>query len=194
MSAENSRAGWEHRHRGREAGGEPEPFVREMLPLLPHSGVALDIAAGRGRHSLALAETGLTVIAVDYSQEAMSALARLVHDRRAAIWPVVADLDSFSIRDQSIDLILNVNYLDRTLFPKFVRALKPAGYLLAETFLVDQAVIGHPRDPRFLLEHYELRSLLEGMEILRYREGLTVYANQTRAWRASALAIRKDHH
>ncbi len=89
---------------------------------------------------------------------------------------------------------MNVNYLNRPLFPKLVRALKPGGALLVETFLVDQAAIGHPNNPDFLLKHYELRDLLGGLEIVRYREGLTVYRDQTRAWRASALAVRKENN
>jgi tellurite methyltransferase len=162
-----------------------------MLPLLPRTGLALDVAAGRGRHSLVLADAGLTVVAVDYSQEAMANLRMLVRARTAAIWPVIADLDSFCLADSTFDLIVNVNFLDRTLFPKFFRALKPGGMLVAETFLIDQATIGHPRERRFLLDHYELRDLVGGLELLRYQEGLRVYPDGTRAWRASALA-RKE--
>lgn len=194
MSIDESRRGWEERHRGREAGGEPEPFVLEMLPLLPHRGIALDVAAGRGRHPLALAKHGLKVVAVDYSQEAMRALAELVHAQHLPIFPVVADLDSFPIRSAAFDLIVNVNYLDRTLFPKFKSALKPGGILLVDTFLIDQAAIGHPKNPRFMFDHYELRALLDGLEIVRYREGLTVYSDNTRAWRASAMASRKENN
>ena len=190
--SDSGRAGWEGRHRGREAGGTPELWVSQMLPLLPHRGIALDVAAGRGRHSLPLAEHGLAVIAIDYSREAMSALAKVVHERRMAMWPVVADLDSFSIRNESLDLIVNVNYLDRALFPRFVQALKPGGLVLADTFLIDQLALGHPRNPRFMLEHQELRGLLEGLRILRYREGMVVYPDQSKAWRASALARRQD--
>ena len=62
--------------------------------------------------------------------------------------------------------------------------------MLFDTFMIDQAAIGHPRDPRFLLQHYELRDLLAGMEILRYREGLTIYPGGKSAWRATALARR----
>jgi tellurite methyltransferase len=163
-----------------------------MLPQLVHAGLAIDIAAGRGRHSVILADHGLRVVAIDYSQEAISALAKLVEGPRGAIWPALADLDTFPIKNESADLIVNVNYLDRGLFPKFAQALKPGGMLLVDTFLIDQAAFGHPRNPRFMLDHYELRGLLEGLKLLCYREGLAVYPNQTQAWRASALARRED--
>jgi tellurite methyltransferase len=189
---EKSRAGWEDRHRGREAGGTPEPWVLEMLALLPGKGIALDVAAGRGRHSIALAEHGLTVIAVDYSQEAMRALTKVVHERRLAIWPVVADLDNFSVRNESLDLIVNVNYLDRSLFPEFTRSLKPGGMLMADTFLIDQLALGHPSNPHFMFQRQELKELLAGFEIRRYDEGQRSYPDGSHAWRASALAIKRE--
>jgi len=104
---------------------------------------------------------------------------------------VVANLDSFHLKDESFDVIVNINFLDRALFPKFIRALRPAGILIAETFLVDQAAIAQPRDPRFLLDHGELRALAGGLEIEEYREGLTVSASGQRAFRASMVARRR---
>ena len=134
-----------------------------MLARIPR-GVALDVAAGRGRNALALARAGVKVVAVDFSAEAMRILAATARAAQLAIWPVVANLDSFHLKDESFDAIVNINFLDRALFPKFVRALRPGGVLIADTFLVDQATIGHPRDPRFLLGHGELRALADGLE------------------------------
>ena len=189
--SDEGRAQWEERHRGREAGGKPEPWVREMLSRLPRKGVALDVAAGRGRHSIALAEHGLTVIALDYSQEAMRALAKVVHERNLPIWPVVADLDNFSIRNQSLDLIVNVNYLDRGLFPEFNRTLKPGGILMVDTFLIDQLALGHPSNPAFMFQHRELEKLLTGFEVSSYNEGRRDYPDGSHAWRVSAFAAKK---
>src|SRR2546421_9682776 len=186
-----SRETWEHRHRGHDVGGAPELFVQEVLPLLPRRALALDVAAGRGRHSIAFAARGLSVVAVDYSQEAMRALVQAVHRQCLPIWPVVADLDNFSVKPSAFDLIANVNYLDRQLFPRFIEALRPGGMILVDTFLIDQAEIGHPRNPDFLLNHHELRELVADLEIVRYREGLTVYPDETRAWRASALGVKR---
>ncbi|MGA9725665.1 MAG: class I SAM-dependent methyltransferase, partial [Candidatus Binatus sp.] len=154
-------------------------------------GVALDVAAGRGRNTLALARAGLAVVAVVYSSEALRLLAATVRNSRLAIWPVVANLDNFHLKDESFDAIVNINFLDRALFPKFVRALRPGGVLIADTFLIDQATIGHPRDPRFLLAHEELRTLAGGLEIEEYREGLVTYPNGERAFRASIAARRR---
>jgi len=187
--SEPQRAEWDERHRGKVAG-EAEPFLVAMLARTPR-GVALDVAAGRGRNSLALARAGIRVVAVDYSAEAMRILAATARDARLAIWPVVANLDSFHLKDESLDAIVNINFLDRALFPKFERALRPGGVLIAETFLVDQAAIGHPSDPRFLLGHGELRALAGGLEVEEYREGLVTYPNGERAFRASMVARRR---
>jgi len=187
--SEANRAEWDDRHRGKPAG-EAEPFLAATLARIPH-GVALDVAAGRGRNALALAGAGLTVIAVDFSAEAMLLLAATARTAQLAIWPIVANLDSFHLKDESFDAIVNINFLDRALFPDFVRALRPGGVLIADTFLVDQAAIGHPRDPRFLLGHGELRALAAGLEIEQYTEGLVTYPNGERAYRASMAARRK---
>ncbi len=170
----------------------PNHSSQKMLARMPR-GVGLDIAAGRGRNALALAHAGMTVVAVDFSAEAIGILAASARNARLRIWPVVANLDSFHLKDESLDAIVNINFLDRTLFSKFVRALRPGGWLIAETFLVDQATIGHPRDSRFLLGHGELRALAEGLEVEEYREGPVTYPNGERAFRASIAARRKSN-
>ncbi len=186
--SEAGHAEWDERHRGKPAG-EAEPFLVEMLARIPR-GVALDVAAGRGRNALALARVGHSVIAVDYSAEAMRLLAATAREARLAIWPIVANLDSFHLKDESFDAIVNINFLDRALFPNFVSALRPGGVLIADTFLVDQAAIGHPRDSRFLLAHSELRTLANQLDIEEYREGPVTYPNGERAFRASIVARR----
>jgi SAM-dependent methyltransferase len=187
--SEDLRAVWEGRHREQRTGA-PEPFVAEVLPLLPR-GLALDVAAGTGRHSLLLARAGFTVHAIDFSAPAMLNLAAAAKAENLAVHPLVADLDNYPLPAAGYDAIVNTCFLDRELVPALKRALKTGGALLFDTFLVDQAEIGHPRNPAFLLGHYELRALLGDLEIVRYREGLTVYPNGERAWRAGALALRR---
>ena len=183
------RATWEERHRG-AMPGDPEPSVVEMLPLLPH-GTALDIAAGTGRNSMAIARAGLRVIAADFSFTGMRTLADIGRRENLAISPVVVDLEqTFPFHPNSFDVILNVNYLDRALVPLLKTALRFGGAILFDTFLIDEAGHGHLRDTRFTLEHYELRAMLSDLELIRYREGLVVYPNGKRAWRGTALARR----
>ena len=92
-----------------------------------------------GRNAIAMARAGMRVVAADFSEVAM----RQARGNRAReelpIWPVVADFEEFALPSDSFDAIINVNFLDRALFPRLERALRPGGILLAETFLIDQA-------------------------------------------------------
>jgi tellurite methyltransferase len=185
--SESERAKWDEVHRGKPVG-IAEPFLVEMIQRIPGSGIALDVAAGRGRNALAMARAGIRVVAVDFSETALHALADAARAERLMVWPVVANLDSFHLKHNSLDAIININFLDRALFPEFLRALGPGGVLIAETFTNEQASLGHPKDPRFLLGHGELKELAAGLEIEHYREGLVSYRDGTRAFRASVVA------
>ncbi len=185
------RRDWERRQRASAGPRAPEPSAVEWLDLLPR-GLALDVAAGTGRHSLLLGGAGFKVVAIDYAKPALRTLQSIVRAEQLPIWPLVADHSNFPLPQNRFDTILNFNFLDRTLVPRLIDALRPGGALLFDTFLIDQAATGHPRNPDFMLQHYELRELLREMDIVRYREGLVVYPNGQSAWRAGALAIRKD--
>lgn len=191
MNRENH-AKWEARHRDAAAPGNPEPCVIELLPLIPN-GLVLDIAAGTGRNALAIARSGRRVIAADFSATAMRITAETARVERLPITAIVADLeDSLPFCHASFDAVVNITFLDRASLPRVKELLRAGGMLLFDTFLIDQAATGHPRDPRFMLNHYELREMLSDMELIHYREGLTTYAKGNQAWRATALARRRD--
>ena len=175
-----------HDHHHGAASKPPEPFFLEMLTRLPN-GLALDIASGNGRHSFVMARAGIRVIAVDKSFAAANELRRAAVAQKLPVSPVVADMDDFPLGKQRFEAIVNINYLDRALFPKLIEALKPGGVLIADTFLVEQAAIGHPRTPAFLLQHGELRELIRGLDVEVSREGLVEYPDGVRAWRSGAV-------
>ena len=189
-SASEKRSDWESRHRTSAAPSAPEPWVVEMLELLPR-GFALDVAAGTGRHSLLLARAGFKVVAIDYAEAALNTLQSIARAERLPVFPLAADLSVFALPRGRFDAILNVNFLDRALVPRLSDALRPGGALLFDTFLIDQAETGHPRNPEFMLQHYELREMLSEMDLVRYREGIVAYPDGKTAWRAAALAIRR---
>jgi tellurite methyltransferase len=181
---------WEERHNDGNPG-QPEPSLLEVLPMLPR-GLALDVAAGLGRHAIALAQAGHRVIAADYSATAMLRLRRSAAQRELPIHPVIVDIEeTFPFGRAVFDSVLNLTFLSRELVPRLIKALRPGGVLLFDTFLIDQARSGHPNNPAFLLGYEELREMLSVMELLRYREGEVHYPNGNSAWRAMALARRR---
>jgi SAM-dependent methyltransferase len=185
----SNRDAWEERQYSADVG-EAELSVIEFLPLLPR-GRALDVAAGMGRNSIPLARRGIRVVAADWSRNALNSLALMARREELAIEPIVVDLErSLPFRPGSFDVVLNISFLERGLFASLKAMLRPGGVLLFDTFLIDQAAGGYPRDPRFLLGHYELCDLLSDMELIRYREGIVDYGTGRRAWRATALARR----
>jgi SAM-dependent methyltransferase len=184
-----SQSNWDAKH-GLAADAplsEPASIVQELLPLLP-TGPALDIACGTGRHALLLAARGQHVTAVDFSSVGLDILeeraqgmhvpvrrCKSLHDAgrhsRAGLELAQVDLVQSVLPERGYDLILCMQYLQRSLFPQMVRALRPNGILLMETFTRAQLEFaGGPRNPDYLLESGELRDAFPGLCVLFYRE------------------------
>jgi tellurite methyltransferase len=136
-------------------------------------GVALDVACGRGRHALWLAERGFEVHATDRDAAALAAVEEGARRRGVRVATEQRDLeaDSVALGENRFDLIVVVHYLHRPLFRHLVAALRPAGMLVYETFTTAQAARGKPTNPAFLLEPGELRELVQPLEIVVEREG-----------------------
>lgn len=184
-----SQSEWDAKHKltAEAPPSEPASIVCELLPLLP-TGPALDIACGTGRHTLFLAARGQHVTAVDYSRVALDILEVRARDQRVSlkrgdsfhsdgrhvrgrIELLQTNLEETQLPEHSYDLILCVQYLQRTLFPQIVRALRPEGVFLMETFTQAQLEFsGGPRNPAYLLETGELREAFPELRVLFYRE------------------------
>jgi SAM-dependent methyltransferase len=151
----------------------PCTWLVDNYRLLPRTGDALDVACGRGRHAIWLAESGLTTTAVDHDGAAIEALNREAERRDLPLRAEKVDLENgqpFPAPD-SFDVIVGFHYLHRPLFPALVAALRPGGVLVYETFTRAQAVRGRPTNPAFLLESGELGELVRPLDILAHREG-----------------------
>jgi SAM-dependent methyltransferase len=90
---------WNRKHRDQPIPA-PEPFVIEMLPRIPR-GIALDVACGRGRNSLALARAGIRVVAVDFSAEAIRTLTCAARSENLHVSPVVANCTKRPVTESS---------------------------------------------------------------------------------------------
>jgi SAM-dependent methyltransferase len=150
----------------------PSPLVVEVAEKL-RPGRALDLACGAGRNSLHLAALGWHVTAVDASPNAL----RILRQRAAGL-PIetqLADLEAghFTIEPSGYDLICDILYLQRSLFPEIREGVRLGGVVAAEVLLAD----GGPH--RFALEPGELRAEFAGWKILYYSESAP--PSQTRA-------------
>jgi tellurite methyltransferase len=182
----HDRIKWNEKYRRQDYPAEPAAIVKQFFRLA-RGKTALDIAAGSGRHAIFLAEQGFAVDAVDISEEGLALFA----GRSAAIRPICADLDTFDISVQRYDLIVNVLYLNRRLFPQIREALRPGGILIFETLVEPPEQEGegnHCRD-YFLRENELLHSFL-ALRILHYHEELPAGQEASRLL-ASLVAARR---
>jgi SAM-dependent methyltransferase len=161
------------RHRSVFVMSPPSSWLVEHAGLLPREGRALDVASGRGRHAIWLAEHGLTTLAIDRDPDAIRKVNEAARERRLPLRAEVRDLENGTVpfRGEVFDVIVVVHYLHRPIFPALIEALAPNGLLVYETFTVAQAARGKPTNPDFLLNPGELLDLVRPLEILASREG-----------------------
>jgi tellurite methyltransferase len=181
---------WDHQYALSSGTDLPSGFLRQILDSdawdIPR-GLALDVAAGTGRNAIFLAERGFRVVAIDISSIALDEARRRAEKKSLAISWQQADLEQIELRHNTYDLIVNFNYLQRSLFPQIRKSLKADGRVIFETYLVDQQAIGHPKNPAYLLDHNELLEQFRDFRVLYYREGKFTDAEQP-AFRAGIFA------
>jgi tellurite methyltransferase len=151
---------------------EPSSFLVENISLLP-KGKVLDLAMGGGRNSVYLAGMGFDVEGVDVSMEAVESARMLADSRDIKLNTYIIDLEQgYKITQEAYDVIICINYLQRALMPDIRNGVKRGGVVVYETFIVDQAQYGKPKNPDYLLKHNELLDIFRDFRCLRYREGL----------------------
>ena len=174
----DDRAHWEARYseRGDELDRAPSPWITERALALPDDAVFLDLAGGTGRHAAPLAAAGRRVIVLDFVLRAV----RAAMGRHAGILGVAADTAALPVRAGSVDAIIGVSFLDRTIFGALRDLLAPGGVLLYETFtkahldVVERGRARGPRNPAFLLDPKELPQLVAPLTVQEHWEGTVV--------------------
>jgi SAM-dependent methyltransferase len=164
---------WNRRWRER-LGDElvADPWLLKIIDLLP-VGRSLDLACGRGRNALELARRGLTLTAVDCSEEALSQLTAA-----AAAEGLKVDCQRIDLETQSpelgydYDLVLCFFFLHRPLLPRMLEAVRPGGLVVLRTFSSAGSFPSSELNARFVLQPQELLSIFAGWEIVRHEEGL----------------------
>lgn len=163
--SEKDRKKWNERYLNREYPSEPSDIVRRFFHLAAKD-TALDIAAGAGRNAMFLAREGFSVDAVDISDVAMKQLSAA--DPR--IRTVNADFDTYRIPQSGYSLIVNVNFLNRCLFPYIIEGLKPEGVVIFETYIEAPGEDHATMQKDYLLRRNELLHAFLPLRIVYYRE------------------------
>ena len=157
---------WNEKYQRQNNPDEPAAIVKQYAGFADGK-TALDIAAGNGRNAVFLAGQGFVVDAVDIADKGLAQFA----GKYAGIHPICADLDNYDIAANRYDLIVNIKYLNRRLFPCIREGLAPGGVLIFETFLESR----HPSSDQpgcrdYLLRENELLHAFLSLQIIFYHE------------------------
>jgi hypothetical protein len=147
------------------------------------------VACGSGRNACFLARHGFRVEAIDLSHAGLVAARAGLAASGASLAAIQADLEAYKLPSERYQAVINVRYLQRTLWPGLKRCVAERGMIVFETFLLDQRQIGHPRNPDFLLQRGELARAFADFELLEYEEGLFASEDEP-AFLARMLARR----
>jgi tellurite methyltransferase len=165
---------------------------RPLIAALAPGGRALDVACGDGRNARYLAELGFAVEALDVSDVVIRGLRAAAPALRLDVTPRAVDLEAEpGLPADTYDVIVNFNYLQRSLFGALEQALRPGGLLFFETFAtphVDE--LGHDFPAAFVLADNELLRAFPALHVRAYFEGVAARSGRPRGI-ASLVAQRR---
>lgn len=163
------------------------PLLEKTVKLLHEANMqapVLDLACGSGRNGLYLLNQNIPVVFADIKESALEQVESTVNCHNgeekstASFWQVDFEQDSFEqeelkpLAGKSFSAIIVFRYLHRPLFEQIKQAVIPGGYVVYETFTVEQPQFGRPKSPNFLLNHGELAKLFSDWDIIYSFEGV----------------------
>ena len=162
----DDRTRWDARFAKYEQPTDPagEAELVAMLPLPEGSGLALDVACGRGPNALFLAEQGYDVVALDISINGLRGCLQSARLLNLSVYPVVMDLDCLALPAAKFRLVSVVRYLNRSLFETLARSVAPGGFIFYKTFNRRFLEESPGFNPDYLLEDGELAQAFPAME------------------------------
>ncbi len=167
----------------------PSDWFRAYQHLIRPGSRVLDLACGTGRHSLAAADLGATVLAVDRDPTRLTEARRRAQRDGARITWLELDLEQPWPDFGVFDVVLVFHYLDRARMAQVIGAVAPGGTLLLETFLEAQRGQGWgPTSEKHLLRPMELIPLVRPLELVQAREVFQPVDAERWAWVGSAMA------
>jgi SAM-dependent methyltransferase len=165
---------WDERYGSGEFfyGTEPNDFLRAEVARLPRGDV-LCIGDGEGRNGVWLAEQGRTVTSVDQSAVGLEKAQALAKQRGVPLTTVSADLATFDLGEQRWHGVVSIfchlpSALRRDVYSRIVRALRPGGVVMIESYTPAQLGrgTGGPPVADMLVDLATLRTDFATLEVL----------------------------
>jgi len=156
-----------------KANKNVSPWIKNNLDKIAKNGLILDLACGSGIHSILAKKQGYKVIATDIDYKKLLFLKKTKNIR-----VLQTDLEkkhNWPFKENIFDAIIVTNYLYRPLFKNIFYSIKPKGFLLYETFTIENKQFGRPYNLNYLLKPRELLDLALDNEVyvLEYEEIIT---------------------
>ncbi len=144
----------------------PEPELGRLERHISGTGLALELACGKGANALYLASRGYQVVAADCAIEGLRICQAQALELNLPIMPVVLDFDYGELPDSRFDLVSVIRYLNRSLFPAIAQSVKPGGLLFYKTFN-QRHLVDHPNfNSGFVLQDGELAQAFKNFDII----------------------------
>ena len=147
-------------------------WVKYCLEDLPcNNGYVLDLACGKGRHSIFLSNLGYNVLSVDIDKHKLNCFNGKLIKKKVID---VENINNWPLGKKDFDAIIVTNFLNRKIFPLIIKSIKKGGYLIYETFSEGHQKIGRPTNPKYILKPRELLRLSNKMQLVVYEN---IYIN-----------------
>ena len=125
-------------------GKDPNYFIASCKDLLPKSGKALAVADGEGRNGVWLAEQGLEVVSLDFSQVGQEKAAALAKEHCVTIQIVNGDVHTWDYPENAYDVVAEIftqfsSPDERKLkWDGMKKTLKPGGLMIIQGYTPKQ--------------------------------------------------------
>jgi SAM-dependent methyltransferase len=176
-------------------GTAPNAFLKSKSHLLRQGERALAVADGEGRNGVFLAEQGLDVLSVDFSQQAQAKARVLAKEHGVTLRFEQADMTAWPWPTEAFDVVAAI-FIQFTapperakMFAGIKHTLKPGGLLLMQGYGLKQLdyKTGGPSDPAQLYTRELLQDAFGDFSSLDIREYDSVIQEGSRHAGLSAL-------
>ena len=105
------------------------------------------LADGEGRNGVYLATLGHSITAIDQSQVGLDKAKQLAEQKQVSIDTIEADLVEYDLGVESWDCIVSIFFhippeVRGRIYPRIIKALKPGGILILESYTPEQLDYG----------------------------------------------------